>query len=247
MNRLAQQYGTIVIVGGGCYGSWYLQQLLRARSAEAVTWRHLLIVDRNADCPARSKLQPGAGIELVTAEWGAFFAGYLSRWEEQESLAPDSIVPSPLMPHLMYEWLRDRAIERWPHRTVQTLPLEGRAETPWESSAPDGTRYVSFAEWICPINCIEPARCPHTRGPRDWTMPAAAAAYLDRRREAGQNILGPLIFHCTHRAYGVGMIDTSAVIEADRTVRDAAAKAPATFLVGTVSHCHGALNLLSVS
>ena len=40
----------------------------------------------------------------------------------------------------------------------------------------------------------------------------------------------PLVFHCTHRVYGVGMIDTSAVVEADRTIGEAAENAPATFL-----------------
>ena len=247
MNRRRQEYGTVVIVGGGCYGSWYLQQLLRARRAGAVVWRQVLVVDRNSACKAAPALERETAVGLVTSGWSEFFSDYLSRWEQGADAPPDTIVPSPLMPHLMYEWVRDRAIDRWPHRSVETLPLEGSAGTPWESAAPDGTRYVSFAEWMCPINCIEPELCPHTRTARDWTMPAAASAYVAARREAGQDVLGPLVFHCTHRVYGVGMIDTSAVVQADRTIGEAAANAPATFLVGTVSHCHGALNVLRVS
>ena len=54
------------------------------------------------------------------------------------------------------------------------------------------------------------------------------------------------MFHCSHRAYGVGMIDTADVVEADRLVRDAAAGSPARVLVATASHCHGAVNLLSI-
>ncbi|CAA9303874.1 MAG: hypothetical protein AVDCRST_MAG11-1034, partial [uncultured Gemmatimonadaceae bacterium] len=59
-------------------------------------------------------------------------------------------------------------------------------------------------------------------------------------------VVGPLVFHCTHRAYGVGMIDTSAVVDAAAAARDAAARGPARVLVATVSHCHGAVNLLAV-
>ena len=78
-------------------------------------------------------------------------------------------------------------------------------------------------------------------------MPQAVSEYVESRRAAGEAMLGPLIFHCTHRAYGVGMIDTSAVVAADRFVSEKGRDGPASFLVGTVSHCHGALNILSVS
>ncbi len=207
------------------------------------------MVDRNVACltAAAPEMNDPAlpPIESVTADWGEFFHGYLSRWET-EGGSDDAVVPSPLMPHLMYEWLRDRAAARWPQRTISTRPLNATAGTPWERVAPDGSHYVSFADWMCPVNCIEPERCPHTRGPRTWTMPAAVKALVERRREAGDVIQGPIVFHCTHRAYGVGMIDTRDVVAADRQVAESAIDGPATFLVGTVSHCHGALNLLSV-
>ena len=33
--------GDVVIVGGGCYGSFYTAQLLRARERGAATWRRV--------------------------------------------------------------------------------------------------------------------------------------------------------------------------------------------------------------
>jgi len=78
-------------------------------------------------------------------------------------------------------------------------------------------------------------------------MPAAVAGYVDAERARGRNIDGPLVFHCTHRAYGVGMIDTAAVVDADQAVSEYAAGGAAEILVGTVSHCHGALNILAIS
>ena len=113
--------------------------------------------------------------------------------------------------------------------------------TPWERAAPDGVHYVSFATWMCPINCIEPATCPHTKGPRDWTMPATIRQYAER-----ENLAGPALFHVTHRAYGVGMLNVADVLAADALVQEAASDRKADVLIGTVSHCHGALAVLSI-
>jgi hypothetical protein len=246
-------YGTIVVVGGGCYGSYYVRQLGRANRAGAITWERVLVVDKNPACMVASNgglSEPGlisANPILVVAEWTPFFREYLSGWAAStERRLTDAIVPSPLMPHLLYEWVRDRARERWPRREVETRPLGETAGTPWEAEARDGTRYVSFATWMCPINCIEPEVCPHTKGERTWTMPVAMQEFVDKSFPGNQKIEGPLVFQCTHRAYGVGMIPVEAVVRADEFIETIAATRPATVLVATVSHCHGAMNVLSV-
>jgi hypothetical protein len=249
------RYGTIVVVGGGCYGSYYVRQLRRAAAGEALTYERLLVVDRNPACRVASALRREAGDRsaqeppapiVVVQEWLPFFARYLSDAESSKDASRDAIVPSPLMPHLMYQWLAQRARDRWPGRRVETRPLERAPNIPWQQAAPNGTHYVSFAEWTCPINCIEPALCPEIRGPRTWSMPPAVRAYVAAERARGRNLAGPVIFHCTHRAYGVGMFDTLDVIEADRLIAEAGSDGAVEVLVGTVSHCHGALNLLAI-
>jgi len=245
-------YGTIVVVGGGCYGSYYVRQLGRASRAGVIEWERLLVVDKDHRCAVAVGEDgiewPGESCapEIVVAEWREFFDSFLSDAAQAGNETSDAIVPSPLMPHLMYEWLLDRARRRWPARTVATRPLPVVPEMPWERASPDGTHYVSFATWTCPVNCIEPAICPRTRGERSWSMPPALERYVSSLTETGTRLLGPLVFHCTHRAYGVGMIDVADVVAADRFVDDNAASGHADFLVGTVSHCHGALNVLHV-
>jgi hypothetical protein len=233
-------YDDIIVVGGGCYGSYYVEQLRRARAAGAIDVRRVRVVDRNAECAVA---RTPTDAELVVAEWTTFFEDYLGASSEETR---DAIVPSPLMPHLMYGWLLERARKRWPDRSVETVPLAVEPGTPWSRSAPDATHYVSYATWECPINCVEPRLCPHTRGERSWTMPDAARDIVERAAEAGGDLQGPVIFHCTHRAFGVGMFDTRDVVTADEFVRTAAAESAADVLVGTVSHCHGALNVLRV-
>jgi hypothetical protein len=244
--RPQQRFGRIVVVGGGCYGGYYVRQLLRAERAGAITWDELLVVDRNPSCAISAlgidDLPPR--LRLVVSDWREFFAHYLPAAAQDGTRLADSIVPSPLMPHLMADWLVARAGERWPDRAIGIAPIEALPAIPWQRSGDDGTRYVSFAEWICPINCIEPARCPETRGPRSWSLPVALASRSDREEVAPTGM--PLLFHCTHRAYGVGMIDVRDVVAADATIAERGASGEATFLVGTVSHCHGALRCISI-
>lgn len=228
-------------MGGGCYGTFYAGQLLRARERGAADWRRLLVVDRDAGCRAAGAVRGSAGGALVVEEWGTFLDDYLARpAEPHDPAAPDAIVPSPLMPHLMYEWLLRQARARWPGRVVESRPVVTPAGTPYDVLAPDGTRYVSFADWLCPVHCIEPATCPIIRAPRTWEMGDAMQALA-----AATPAAGPVLFTCRHRVYGVGMFDVSTVLAGNAAVA-AAGSGPqsADVLVATISACHGAASLL---
>jgi hypothetical protein len=241
-----QAYGDIVVVGGGCYGSYYVRQLRRARDAGALTWQRLVVVDRDPDCAVSTD---ATGVTLIHREWGSFFAEYLGEAAEQGAKASNqhAIVPSPLMPHLMGQWVMSRARARWPGRMMRFAPVDGAVDVPWQRTGDDGTHYVSFATWECPINCIEPRTCPHTRGPRAWSLPPTLRAFIETERLRGRRIDGPAVFHCVHRAYGVGMFGVDEVLAADALVAQVAAGRAAEVLVGTVSHCHGALSVLELA
>jgi hypothetical protein len=244
------QFGTIVVVGGGCYGGYYVRQLGRAQRAGAAAWRRLVVVDRDPAC-AVATLAEGErppALEVVTEEWVPFFERWLGELADGDAaIERADIVPSPLMPHLMAGWLEARARRRWPTRSVGIAALEAAPAVPWQRAGDDGTHYVSFAEWMCPINCIEPVRCPHTRGTRDWSMPVAVSRYAETERAAGRPVDGPFLFRCLHRAYGVGMLDVREILAADRAIATRGAQGAASFLIGTVSHCHGALRRLVLS
>jgi hypothetical protein len=234
--------GDVAIVGGGCYGRFYAGQLLRARERSAARWRRLLVVDRDPHCRVGRELAGTVGVEVVAEDWAAFFDAWLARAEPAGG-PPDAIVPSPLMPHLMFDWLLRRARARWPQRAVERCPLPIGPGTPYDVAAPDGTRYVSYADWLCPTHCIEPATCPVIRAPRTWDMAEAMAA-LAARLGLTRPTAGPVLFECRHRVYGVGMFDAAAVRAGDALVERAGAGAPIDVLVGTISGCHGAAGLL---
>ena len=245
-----QRYATIVVIGGGCYGSYYVRQLRRAVAAGALSADRIVVVDRNPRCAVAGDFvlegeQPL--VELRVAEWTAFFDEYLrDAVANPESSVRDAIVPSPLMPHLMGEWLVAEARKRFGDRAISDRPFEHLPETPWSRAGGGGVHYVSFATWTCPINCVEPRTCPHTRSARDWSLPVAIARHEETRTAVGAPLVAVSLF-CRHRAYGVGMFDTAEVVEAHRRIMDAAERGPVEALIGTVSHCHGALARLSIA
>ena len=244
--RTPQRFATSVVVGGGCYGGYYVKQLQRAAKAGAITAASVVVVDKDPDCAVAKTLRDAGGesrlpTEFVVADWRDYFGDYLSRAAvSPDQFADDAIVPSPLMPHLMAEWLVTRAKDRWPNRAVGTAAIDAPLPVRWQRDGADGTHYVSFADWMCPINCIEPRMCPVTRDLRDWSLPPTIDAFA---RERGMR---SAVMHCRHRAYGVGMFDTSEVIAADAAIRDAGDHGEAEVIIGTASHCHGALTRLVI-
>ena len=239
-------FGRIVIIGGGCYGSWYAQQLQRAEAAGALHSREIVVVDRDPECRVAQRMAEGAypalALRLETSTWDEYLIAWLG--QGAPALVNDAMVPSPLMPHLCLDWLMARARQRWPGRQLTVESLPAAPPMPWERAAPDGRHYVSFATWMCPVNCIEPERCPETRETRWWSMPPALESYVAGQRGV---LDGSFIFHCTHRRYGVGMIDAHAIAAADDALAAAVDDSSRRFLVGTVSHCHGALGVLAIA
>ncbi len=235
------EFRDIAIVGGGCYGSFYAGQLERARGRRRITYRRLLIVDRDPGCRAACVPLP-VGRTIVRQEWNTFFDGWLAG----DASAGDAIVPSPLMPHLMFDWLLRRARSRWPGRDVGPAPVPVEARTPYEMPAPDGVRYVSHADWLCPTHCIEPSLCPVIRAPRTWEM-SDTLGEMTRRLARSATVAGPVALRCRHRTFGVGMFDAEDVLAADALVAEAGRSGDeVSILVGTVSSCHGAVGMLSI-
>ena len=234
------------MVGGGCYGTFYASQLAKAKARGKTDYRTLIVVDRNPECRARRELGETSDRQFVTSDWTTFFDEWLSHAPRTTHRgSDDQIVPSPHMPHLMFEWVLRRARGRWPNRAVSVEPVPGDFPTPYDRPGADHTRYVSWADWICPTHCIEPALCPAIGAPRTWEMGDTVRELADRLRAAGRAVQGPALFVCKHQVFGVGMFSADAVREGDALVEAAgASEADADVLVGTISSCHGALNLL---
>jgi hypothetical protein len=234
----------VAVIGGGCYGSFYTRQLEAAQQKGGVILNRVLVVDRDPSCQAARELEPNPARMLVVEEWSRFLRGFLEAPPPPAGAPDDAVVPSPLMPHLMATWLLELAQARWPGRDVSLVSPETPLGTPYDALGPDGTRYVSFADWICPTHCVEPSACPIIRAPRTWEIGDSLRIYVDRLA-AQRPTAGPSLFTTRHHAFGVGMIH-AAEIRASRSLMEAAGGSgdAVNVVVGTVSACHGAVSVL---
>ncbi|NOT06646.1 MAG: hypothetical protein HOP28_00410 [Gemmatimonadales bacterium] len=234
----------VAIIGGGCYGTFYTGQLLTAVARGRLQVRQVLVVDQNPECQASRELDPGPVWTLIPSKWETFLADFLTAAPASPGRPDDAVVPSPLTPHLMAEWLLHLARTRWPGRSAALVSPDLPLGTPYDALGPDGTRYVSFADWICPTHCVEPLTCPVIRGPRTWEMGDALRDYAVRLHRRAPT-RGPALFTTRHHAFGVGMFHAPEIRES-RALLELAGEsgAPVDLVVGTISACHGAVSIL---
>jgi hypothetical protein len=216
----------LVVIGGGEFGTYHARQLAKAVRAGTVNGP-IAIVDRDEGCRAFAELGRSPFVRPVRAEWDA----YLRRWLREAS-PDDHLVPAPLAPHLVWEWLAAEL-------DAVPAPIPSGWGLPYELAPAGGSvAYLSAAAWRCPATCIEPEHCPALHAPRDWDL---AAEIESRARAHGYR---PAVFRCLHLAAGIASIPARALLDTRAGLR---ADPPSTpILVATSSHCHAAIGALRI-
>jgi len=171
-------------------------------------------------------------MSVVTADWLAFLRSWLADGvpvgDAAGVSADDRLIPAPLAPHLLWEWLAGELL-------AEREPAPDGWRLPYEAPGRSGERYLSAAGWTCPATCVEPAHCPALHAPRDWDL---AGVIEERARDLGYR---PAVFRCVHLAYGVGGVRVGELLGA----REGAAPGR-RILVATSSRCHAAVGALRI-
>jgi hypothetical protein len=221
----------VFIIGGGCYGSTYVRQLRKALANDKIPPGRWVVLDRDPNCRVRSEVQAGDPVEFRVSTWVDALTDIVATGELQ---AGDLVVPSPFQGTLISDWLQAEAAAAG--RELAPLPLGGIGEgLRFEQADPAGqVRYVSFAGWTCPVHCIEPSKCPATRGPKAWDLRETLQTYAAR-----EGFDAVLPFACLHWAYGVGTVPSEQFLAARGVVREGESN---RLLVASLSTCHGAIS-----
>lgn len=221
------------VVSGGPEGAFYVRQLLRAARAGRAVVDRVSVIDRDPGCAAAAEFAAAPNVEVVRADWVDWLEAHLL------AMPPGAqLVPYHWAPHVLLEWLR-REIAKAGGSSERGAGLAPRG-LPFEATVAHGDRALSYASWICPATCIEPALCPHTRGAKDWSL----AGDLETPRETDA-VADRLVFRCLHYAFGVGTIPVSDILAVRERVLEGLGER--SYLVATSSHCHALATTLRVS
>lgn len=220
-----------VVIGGGESGAYAVRQLLRAVAAGRLSTDRVLVVDRDPRCATSGHRDPR--VVLDVADWDDWL-------HERLPGLPDGahVVPYHWAPHLFLNWLARQT------RRAGALATRGEAPStpggvPFARPSREGDLALSYATWICPPTCIEPALCPHTRGAKDWSLCADLEG-------TGAGVDEAIVFRCLHLVYGVGTVPVAALLAARDLVLGGLAFGPKRYLVATSSHCHALAATLEV-
>jgi hypothetical protein len=215
----------LVIIGGGWFGSHHARQLLKAVRSGRLAGERLLIVDSSVTCPAVQEFGHAPEVSFACSDWSDFLDSWLAR-----AAPSDHLVPAPLAPHLLWEWLASQL------GATRAAPPRGWG-LPYEVPGPGLEVFLSAAGWTCPATCVEPAHCPALHAPRDWDL---ADLIRERATQLGHR---PVVFQCLHLASGIGSIRIGDVLAARERLAGAATE---PVLVATTSRCHAAIGALAV-
>ncbi len=223
-------------VGGGCFGSQYAQWLLRARDLGWLEFSGIRLIDHNPHCLWEQKALGGIGVELVVQDWTDYLADYLVNQLQAPEARQDHWIPSPLSPHLLLLGFLTAARRLYPQWDWAVEPFLEQLPIPVVFPLESGSLAVSFAQWQCPVNCIEPARCPAIQQLRDWDMKTTLEmAFAQKEETCSWHIL-----QCQHRVHGVGTIPMERIFYEFESFLEKISRADLkTVIVATVSGCHG--------
>ena len=214
-----------MVIGGPEIHAGYVRRLFKAEAAGKITFGRIVVIDRDPACAVAAMV--GERVGLVVASWNDWLFANL-----QHGRAGDHLVPYHWEPHVLLDWLMADLSRHGLSLTRVSDLSEPPARPPVLRETGASDLAMSYAEWLCPPACIEPALCPHTRGPKSWSL-ATQLAKAPRS----------YVFPCLHLAYGVGTIPVSAIFGVRDRLVEALSRgelsAATPVWISSASHCHG--------
>lgn len=210
----------VLIIGAGHFG---------ARAARIIRHRSdgpIFVVDPDKEALDRLKELRveriiGDGIGFLTENFGSL----------KET---DTIVPA-LPIHLAYEWLRGTLAGEMDMKRVPVPETD--SPLPNAYRAGEGSTLVSYADFICPDDCPEPAFCTVTGKRREQPLYALLGdIHLPRFRVH--------IIRSRQIAPGLGGYRVRAL---KSMARDVKSGVPGRWIIGTACKCHGILTGFEIS
>lgn len=233
-------YRHIHILGGHKLAVSYHDKISQAKAAGEIAYERLFCV---TDDPKAYAFDHVPQTNIIAKSYSDFIEEVLS---DPNPVSPrDTIVPDHTAKHVMLQVFLSHVARRLPNFKTELKPFAADFTTPFlYKSENDAIWAMSYATWVCPPDCDEPAICPHIAESRTWdffkTLPEAASQIATK---SSVHLFGcePLVAEISHIRL--------AKMAAELTAFDErlAGPVPFTALVATHSRCHGILGCFEVA
>ncbi len=209
----------ILILGAGHFG-----RLAAGRLTKCFPHADFTVVDTRED--RLNKVRKELGLKCFQEDSIAHLLA--------ERLSAESWIVPAVPVHVAYQWLVSHLGEK---RMVNRVPVPPAVDqqVPNPMRMPSGTLYTSYATWICPDACNEPADiCSHTRKPRQGNLFDHLAAI----KVADVQVA---VVRSHQLAPGVGGYPFQAL----KNLLKQTAQSPGCYIIATACRCHGVVDCLS--
>ena len=210
-----------VILGAGKFG---LNAALKLSESHK---NHVTVVDID---PVQCKKVNGPKIEVVCREGIHYLAGCMRKRNP-----PDWIVPVvPL--HVAFEWLKTTLAGRF---TLKLLPVPEQIvrELPNPVVGEEGQLFISYADFVCPEGCPEPAvTCSFTGKARKGIL------HSTLEQITFKNYLS-VVIHSKQMAPGIGGYRPQAL----NIARSQVLSSDSPILLSTACKCHGVMHAFQLT
>ena len=211
----------ILILGAGKFGRQAVAKLTRNERSRVT------VVDSDS---TRCAAVAGEGVDILCEEGISHLADSLENPEP-----PDWIIPA-IPTHVAFEWLRT-TLPEGVHLEVFPVPGPVRARIPNPMAGDAEQVYASYADFICPDDCPEPAdTCSYTGQPRKGILFKTLAQIQYENYTA-------VVVRSRQLAPGLGGYRPGDLLAA----RNAVLSAQGPVLFSTACKCHGVMQAFRLS
>ncbi len=249
---------SIYVLGGHALSLEYMERLLRAQKEDLIDFKKLYYIDDNAECIASKKI--GEQAQLIPKTYDDFLLDLI---ESKEAETNSFVIPDHTAPHVLFRLFLNLLEKKNKNIQSKVVPYNTDLKLPFQKLLDSGICALSFATWICPIDCDEPDHCPGIDNTRTWDFRKTFQDYplnLDHSNSPPHPTLSPKgedeqvaksthLFYCDQLAYGVvGISSQKLCLEwnsFDQKVK-ALKKTPLSLEVATFTKCHGIIGRAEV-
>lgn len=212
----------IYILGTHKLSQSYLEKIINAKAQGSLNFKHC---------------------EMIPDPYSDFIFKYFQKNKARD--LKDTLVPDHTAKHVLFQVFLDVTKKYFPNLKTEPVVFKSDFTTPFLHKSDDESVWaVSYATWVCPPDCEEPAICPHIKDKRSWNFNESFTklfASLSADTHAYRFSCLPLVEEISQIPMIKIQNGISNYLEKVAGNNQSKMTHPLKIIVATHSHCHGIL------